>query len=45
MYEVFIKQVDKDIQMQQFEKNGGVLLNSKYEYFMPKSVQPVFRQQ
>lgn len=39
------RQVDEDVRMQQFEKNGGVLLNSKYEYFMPKSVQPVFRQQ
>ena len=39
------RQVDEDVRMQQFEKRGGALLNSKYEYFMPKSVQPVFRQQ
>ena len=39
------RQVDKDVRMQQYEACGGVLLNSKYEYYMPKSVQPVFRQQ
>ena len=39
------RQVDEDVRMQEFESNGGVLLNSKYEYYMPKSVQPVFRQQ
>jgi hypothetical protein len=39
------RQVDEDVRMQEFEAGGGVLLNSKYEYFMPKSVQPVFRQQ
>ena len=39
------RQVDKDIRMQDFEQSGGILLNSKYEYFMPKSVQPMFRQQ
>ena len=39
------RQVDEDVRMQEFEANGGVLLNSKYEYYMPKSVQPVFRQQ
>ena len=39
------RQVDEDVRMQQFEAGGGVLLNSKYEYYMPKSVQPVFRQQ
>ena len=38
------RQVDEDVRMQQFETAGGVLLNSKYEYFMPNSVQPVFRQ-
>ena len=39
------RQVDEDVRMQNFEQSGGILLNSKYEYFMPKSVQPVFRQQ
>jgi hypothetical protein len=39
------RQVDEDVRMQEFEAGGGVLLNSKYEYFMSKSVQPVFRQQ
>jgi hypothetical protein len=38
------RQVDEDVQMQQYEACGCVLLNSKYEYYMPKSVQPVFRQ-
>jgi hypothetical protein len=39
------RQVDEDVRMQELEAGGGVLLNSKYEYYMPKSVQPVFRQQ
>ena len=39
------RQVDEDVRMQNFEANGGALLNSKYEYYMPKSIQPVFRQQ
>ena len=39
------RQVNEDVRMQEFEAGGGVLLNSKYEYYMPKSVQPVFRQQ
>ena len=39
------RQVDEDVRMQQNEACGDILLNSKYEYYMPKSVQPVFRQQ
>ena len=39
------RQVDEDIRMQEFEANGATLLNSKHEYFTPKSVQAVFRQQ
>ena len=39
------RQVDEDVRMQELEAGGGVLLNSKYEYYMPKSVQPLFRQQ
>ena len=39
------RQVDEDVRMQELEAGGGVLLNSKYEYYMPKSVQPVFSQQ
>ena len=39
------RQVDEDVRMKIFEASGGVLLNSKNEYYMPKSVQPVFRQQ
>ena len=39
------RQVDEDVRMQQVEAMGGELLNSKYEWYMPKSVQPVFRQQ
>ena len=38
------RQVDEDLRMQEFEGGGGVLLNSKCEYFTPKSIQPVFRQ-
>ena len=32
------RQVDEDVRMQEFETDGGVLLNSKYEYYTPKSV-------
>ena len=39
------RQLNEDIRMQEFESNGGTLLNSKQEYYTPKSVQPVFRQQ
>ena len=39
------RQVDEDIRMQQYEANGAILLNSKHEYYTPKSVQPDFRQQ
>ena len=41
----FYQQADEDVRMQLYEASGGELLNSKYEYYMPKSVQPVFRQQ
>ena len=39
------RQVDEDVRMKVYEEKGGELLNSKYEYYMPKSVQPEFRQQ
>ena len=39
------RQVDEDIRMQHYEAAGGVLLNSKHEYYTPKSVQTIFRQQ
>ena len=39
------RQVDEDVRMQLYEASEGELLISKYEYFMPKSVQPVFQQQ
>ena len=39
------RQVNEDIRMQEFESKGGNLLNSKQEYYTPKSVQTVFRQQ
>ena len=39
------RQVNEDVLMQQFQKRGGSLLNLKYKYCMPKSVQPVFLQQ
>ena len=34
------RQVDEE-----FETAGGMLLNSNYEYYIPKIVQPVFCQQ
>ena len=34
-----------DVRMKKYEEKGGEILNSKYEYYMPKSVQPEFRQQ
>ena len=37
--------VDEDIWMQEFEANGATLLNTKHEYYTPKRVQAVFRQQ
>ena len=39
------RQVNEDIRMQEFESKGGTLLNSKQEYYTPKSVQTVFRHQ
>ena len=39
------RQVDEDMRMQEFEGGGGILLNSKHEWYTPKSIQPVFRQQ
>ena len=39
------RQVDEDVRMQHHEAAGGVLLNSKHEYYTPKSVQTIFRQQ
>ena len=38
------RQVDEDIRMQEYEKNGGIVLNLKREFYTPKSVQPEFRQ-
>ena len=38
------RQVDEDIRMQEYEASGGILLNSKYEYYTPKSVQTIFHQ-
>ena len=39
------RQVDEDVRMQHHEEAGRVLLNSKHEYYTPKSVQTIFRQQ
>jgi hypothetical protein len=36
---------DRQIDITAFESLGGVLLNSKNEFFTPKIVLPVFRQQ
>ena len=38
------RQVDEDVRMQEHENSGGTILNSKHEYYTPKSVHPVFRQ-
>ena len=38
------RQVHEDIRMQKFVSKGGTLLNSKNEYFTPKSVQAIFKQ-
>ena len=38
------RQVDEDIRMKLRENEGCVLLNSKNEYFTPKSVEVIFKQ-
>ena len=38
------RQVDEDVRMQKNEREGGVTLNSKNEYYTPKGVQPAFQQ-
>ena len=38
------RQIDEDQRMQKNERDGGVTLNSKNEYYTPKGVQPVFLQ-
>ena len=37
------RQIDEDMRMQKNEREGGVTLNSKKEYYTPKGV-PVFLQ-
>ena len=44
-YKCLPRQVDEATRMLECEGGGGTLLNSKYEYYTPKNVQPVFRQQ
>ena len=39
-----LRQIDEDVRIQSYEAEGGKLLNSKYEWFTPKSVHPVYRQ-
>ena len=39
------RQVGEDVRMQKYEQGGGILVNSKYEYVMQKSIQLVFQQQ
>ena len=39
------RQVDEDIRMQEYEAANSKLLNTKHEYYTPKSIQPVFHQQ
>ena len=38
------RQVDEDIRMKIRENEGFVLLNSKNEYYTPKSVELIFKQ-
>ena len=38
------RQIDEDQRIQKNEREGGVTLNSKNEYYTPKGVQPVFLQ-
>ena len=38
------RQIDEDIRIQRYEAEGGHLLNSKHEWFTPKSVRAVFKQ-
>ena len=38
------RQVNEDIRMQHHKKDGCTLLNSKNEWYTPKSVEPVFKQ-
>ena len=39
------RQIDEGLRITECESKGGGLLNSKNEYFTPKIVLPVFRQQ
>ena len=39
------RQVDEGLRILQCENQGGVVLNSKNEWFTPKVVETVFRQQ
>ena len=39
------KQVEEDMRMQEYEASAALLLNAKHEYYTPKSIHPVFRQQ
>ena len=39
------RQIDEGLRISKCEAQGGVLLNSKIEFFTPKIVLPVFRQQ
>ena len=39
------RQVDEGLRILQCENEGGVVLNSKNEWFTPRTVETVFRQQ
>ena len=39
-----LRKTNEDTSMQRFESEGGRLLNSKYEWFTPKSVRAIFKQ-
>ena len=38
------RQVDEGLRIQQCENEGGVLLNSKNEWFTPKVIETIFKQ-
>ena len=38
------RQVDEGLRIQQCENEGGVLLNSKNEWFTPKVIETIFEQ-
>ena len=38
------RQVTEGVQIGHCEMSGGILLNSRNEYFTPKNIEPIFKQ-